>query len=420
MGPIALFDKSFLQSLHIDESVWFDHYFYSNICPLFFVETLADLQKPNLPEDRSPEGDVSTIAKKAPQTSGAPCEHHRELFIQNLLGHSIPMTGQIPMAGAQTVRVKGKQETRFDASPEAQAFIRWQNGEFNLIERQYAAGWRKMLTELDLDAAAKSMNILGITPKTCKSPEKAFEIAKSVVHSNEKPFEIMTLCFNFLQVPREYTEPILKRWSIDNYRPLPRYAPYAAYVLIVELFFQIALGAKLISTGRPSNRADIAYLFYLPFCQIFLSTDKLHRKCAPLFLRDDQDFVWGDDLKRELRRIDNHFSNLPAEELEKGIMSFAGTPCGENDDLIIKLWDRHTPGWRRAQSNIKMSDKAQAELVERMRQIKTAPTLESSEIDWEAKDEGNVSIQRNVQKKKGKWYQLPKNLKTDTSQDDSE
>ena len=31
MGPIALFDKSFLQALNIDESVWLDHYFMRNI-----------------------------------------------------------------------------------------------------------------------------------------------------------------------------------------------------------------------------------------------------------------------------------------------------------------------------------------------------------------------------------------------------
>jgi len=45
MGPIVLFDKSFLQSLNIDEAVWFDHFFISNIPPIFFTETLADLKK---------------------------------------------------------------------------------------------------------------------------------------------------------------------------------------------------------------------------------------------------------------------------------------------------------------------------------------------------------------------------------------
>jgi hypothetical protein len=57
MGPTVIFDKSFLQSLSVDESVWFDHFFYANICPLFYVETLADLEKA-VREDRTPEQEV--------------------------------------------------------------------------------------------------------------------------------------------------------------------------------------------------------------------------------------------------------------------------------------------------------------------------------------------------------------------------
>lgn len=45
MGPTVLFDKSFLQSLSIDESVLFDHFFIPIVCPMFYVETLADLKK---------------------------------------------------------------------------------------------------------------------------------------------------------------------------------------------------------------------------------------------------------------------------------------------------------------------------------------------------------------------------------------
>jgi hypothetical protein len=45
---------------------------------------------------------------------------------------------------------------------------------------------------------------------------------------------------------------------------------------------------------------DAHYLFYLPFCHVFASFDRLHRLLAPLFLRPDQRFLSGDDLKREL------------------------------------------------------------------------------------------------------------------------
>lgn len=66
MGPITLFDKSFLQSLSVDESVWFDHFFTTNICPLFYVETLADLHKEVRP-GRTPEQEVGIIADKFPE-----------------------------------------------------------------------------------------------------------------------------------------------------------------------------------------------------------------------------------------------------------------------------------------------------------------------------------------------------------------
>jgi hypothetical protein len=70
MGLIALFDKSFLQSLSVDESVWFDHFFIPNICPLFYVETLADLEK-SVREGRTPEREVGRIAEKTPVMRGA-------------------------------------------------------------------------------------------------------------------------------------------------------------------------------------------------------------------------------------------------------------------------------------------------------------------------------------------------------------
>ena len=126
MGPIALFDKSFIQSLSLDESTWFDHFFYPTICPLFYVETLADLTKNNNSSGRSGEDEVRIIASKTPALSGGPCAHHGELCISNLLGHRIPMTGQIPVAGGRRVKADdGRRGVIFDPSSEVQAFSRW-------------------------------------------------------------------------------------------------------------------------------------------------------------------------------------------------------------------------------------------------------------------------------------------------------
>jgi len=411
MGPIALFDKSFLQSLSLDESIWFDHFFYPTICPLFYVETLADLSKASKSSGRGGEEEVRIIADKTPTLSGGPCVHHRELSLANLMGHHIPMNGQIPVAGGRRVKAAdGRRGVVFDASPEAQAFSRWQNAEFRDVERRFAAGWRHMLTTLDLPAVAERMRKLGINPQECKSVEMAHAIASALVHKRDSPFDQMALLFAFVGIPPEQQRPILERWAIDQFRPLAEYAPYAAHVLVVELFFQIALGANLISADRPSNRIDIAYLCYLPFSMIFVSSDKLHRRCAPVFLRKDQGFVWGPDLKAELGRVNRDFSTLPTEVLEQGLMKVAKAPTGDPSDLLVALWDRYTPGWRkRKEVPPPMPEEKQNELVQHLRGLSDAPADDSSPVDGDAELDG-LSIQRMVPKKKGNWWLLPKDL----------
>ena len=142
MGPITLFDKSFLQSLSADEAVWFDHFFTAVVCPIFYVETLADLAKE--PSKRGPpEVIVKDIAGKFPEWGGSPVGFHTDLCINSLLGYEIPMDGRIPRPGGRPV----KSGTVFEPTPEDEAFQRWHAGQFHEIERLIAADWRKALAE---------------------------------------------------------------------------------------------------------------------------------------------------------------------------------------------------------------------------------------------------------------------------------
>jgi hypothetical protein len=40
MGPIAVFDKSFLQMLNLDEAAMFDALYSAVICPIFYTDLL--------------------------------------------------------------------------------------------------------------------------------------------------------------------------------------------------------------------------------------------------------------------------------------------------------------------------------------------------------------------------------------------
>lgn len=414
MGPITLFDKSFIQSLSLDESVWFDHFYYSVICPFFYVETLADLSK-KMPEGRSAEKEVSKIADKFPEMTGNPCMHHIEMCLANLLGNPISMDGRIIMRGGVPVKSGERQGIVYRDFPETQALDRWHRGDFLEVEEKYAKAWRLAISSLDLEQTTSLINKFQADPKKCKSLEEAYRLAHGIVSSN-KPYDQMALAVLFLQIPDEHIRTILKTWQLRGLPPIETFAPYASFVIKIELFFQIAVAAGLISAARPSNRIDIAYLFYLPFCMAFVSSDKLHRRCAPHFLRADQEFVWGLDLKEDLKKLNERYSRLPEEIKEKGVMCFASTPPQDEEFLTSSLWDRHTnPNWRERdeiQTELPASNK---KLVKELKSFSNAKQLDPNEVDFDLENVEAMSVQRMIRKKKGNWFQISKDMKEDES-----
>jgi hypothetical protein len=74
--------------------------------------------------------------------------------------------------------------------------------------------------------------------------------------------------------------------------------PYAAYCLRTALIFHFGLAFNLVST-RATNRLDLEYFYYAPFCHVFSSKDRFHRKMASVIVQD-QMFVSGDGLKADL------------------------------------------------------------------------------------------------------------------------
>ena len=92
----------------------------------------------------------------------------------------------------------------------------------------------------------------------------------------------------------------------------------------------------------------------------------------------------------------------------------ARTPLGQAGDLLIDIWDRHTPGWRRRNEiETPMAPDAQKKLVDQLRQVTDAPTDDAPlGVDFDAGLD-QLAIQRMVPKRKGNWWLLPKDLKVD-------
>jgi hypothetical protein len=145
MGPIVLFDKSFIEMLNLDEATMFDSLYSSVICPIFYTEVLADLSKES-PGQRTVERIVADVARKTPILHSAPNVSHSALCMSELIGQPVEMRGVPAIAGGKAVRQSdGKVGVIYEQSPEAKAFDRWQRGRFYELEREFASHWREQL-----------------------------------------------------------------------------------------------------------------------------------------------------------------------------------------------------------------------------------------------------------------------------------
>lgn len=215
-----------------------------------------------------------------------------------------------------------------------------------------------------------------------------------------------------LGVPIEHAREVMPRWIAAGKPPLQKFSPYFKYLYSIELFYYLAISADLISRVRPAekadNKVDIAYLYYLPFCMVFVSNDNLHERVVPLFLREDQTFVNGQELKADLRKIDEHFAAFPDDEKAKGMFSLAPDPPADDSFLVTQLWNKHLPGWqKRREEHEKLGPedaKAVVELINRISE-EGRPVSEAQAASIE--DMNYAHVERQILRKKGKWVRVP-------------
>ena len=97
------------------------------------------------------------------------------------------------------------------------------------------------------------------------NPSEAKSLAERFILGERNRFDALRSALEILGVPKQLWKEIIGRWKSAGGPPLYEFAPYAAHVFKVDMFFVIALAAGLIpKPTRPSNRVDIAYLYYLP------------------------------------------------------------------------------------------------------------------------------------------------------------
>jgi hypothetical protein len=344
MGPSVILDKSALEALSVDESVWLEALLDANVVPVFYVEVLGDLEKQGR-QGQPPKAVVGRLAEKTP-SNAYPNVHHRQLLVAELAGARIDMTGRPVISGGEVRRAAdGKVGFHVDEFPEQTALRRWQRHDFEAVERVVAKQWRDELATQNLDAMVELVKVILPADRKISDLQQLKALIDGFCERGGRT--VISLAAAVLGLSDKDTRALRERWEKDLKRSITRLAPYTAHVFKVDLLFYLGIARGFISRDRASNLADMAYLYYLPFAAAFASGDGLHRRTVPLFLSHNQSFIDARALKTALQELNAHYDALPEEVKQLGVLAFASYPPPSLDNAVTRLWDGHMrPDWR--------------------------------------------------------------------------
>jgi ribosomal protein S6 len=296
----------------------------------------------------------------------------------------------------------------FQPSEEEEAVQRWARHDFLGLDRQIAKRWRKMIEQIDLQAMSRTVcSAIGPWRKPV-SLHDARAMTDTII-DNLEPEWLLRFGLELLGVS-EATEHALNDWRSNRKKPLRTYRPYFIHMLSINIFFGLVLQTQLLSKVKASHQIDLAYLYYLPFCAVFSSRDNFHVQIAPLFMQPAQQFVHGDDLKADLKRLDELYLQLPAETRERALYTFAQFPPDDSSYLITRLWDTYLPDWRKDLKNVvnvpqEVKD-ALKELVEKYQQATAtqgSATVTTDNLAF-------AQLSRQIKPRKGDYFRIAKDV----------
>jgi len=417
-GPVLIFDKSTLESLSLDEAILLDNFYMSNITPLFYVECLADLERKMVRMKSTPEQLVGSLAERTPDSQASANVYHLRILQAELSGKFDMDTVLLRpfVSGGNLVQLGNSKGMIFQSSEEEQAVHRWARHEFLDLERQIAKGWRRMISQIDLNAVPEQMRRVFGPWRKPTSLQDARSMTNTII-DNIEPELLLRFGLIILGVP-EATDYVVKDWIANRRKPLREYRPYFIHMLSINIFFGLVLPTQLLRNVKQSHHIDLAYLYYLPFCAVFSSRDNFHVQVSPLFMHAAQQFVHGDDLKADLKRLNDLYLGLPQEVRDRGLYEFAPAPPDDSTYLTTRLWDAYLPKWRADSKKVDLSPDLQKALMELIHkyQEKSVPVVGSADVRTDELD--FVQVSKKIKPAKGSYLRFSRDVILKTYEDE--
>ncbi len=361
MGPQLLLDKSVLHSLSHAEVYSAHQYFMLVYAPVLFIEILGDLHKYSEDIDHSKKT-VADYSRKIHPIDSCFTAHYRILLVSNLLGNQVVMDGRPIRIDGRAIRdSSGHEGVFFEEEPEREALRRWSKGQFYEAEQVLSGRWRGSTRSINLESWLSTKSNV---PKA-ETLDQALKLSQSIATNPESQFENLRFILAQAAVSREWSNRVYHYWLSQHMPRLCDYAPYASYCLAVFLLFYVALANRLIG-HRPTNRVDLEYLLYLPFCKVFSSGDKVHTSLAPLLLTPEQDYIEKANLKAELKKLVDFWSSKSDKERSMFHKSLGPYPPDWSDSFVNQVWTKHMEP-RANYRDIELTPEAKQRIMEQLR-----------------------------------------------------
>jgi hypothetical protein len=370
MGPSLILDKSAVEAMSRDDVRVQQEYFYTVITPILVSEICADIQK--LRDGKCDESKVRSLAKKANPLDSVVTGDWRILCKAELLGRGRVEIGRqhsrraVVLGGHFVPIGDGKKASWLEPQPEAMALLRWSGGTCTSNDETYATRWRETTKKIDLISLRRRF---GIGQHRVETTEAL--TSRVAQYLRDPSLQTFLLALLLEETGADWGESMLikQRWGGKAALEWQNRCPYARLCLRTLITFYWALGSNIVGT-KATNRLDIEYLLYLPFCSVFVSGDEgTHGRLAPLLLESDQRFVRVADFRAGLSSQAEFRASAGLAHGEPQAMEF---PDGS---LILDLW-RSTwncePRSRAKDRKASMPDQEDPklrEVIEKMRNV---------------------------------------------------
>ncbi len=360
MGPTIILDKSTLQGLTgNDEVVLLRQYFIVNIVPVLLREIGADLRKKKV--RTSPEKEIRDLSRKLSQLDSIVCPELIQMVQIELLGDEVvPLNGQVPLFGefstdeaGNTILVARQLKVEDDV-------LRWQLQRYKDEDYADADAWRLSTDEKSLERLRNENKDLILQLKEYDDLPKLLAYVDRMLAAPEAASLLMEVFQTLSQLNALEFAKVVERWERAGKPPLAQFVPYSFYCIRVTLFHHMGLLRGFFTT-RAKDLYDLQYVYYLPFCHVFSSSDNFLRAIVPTLMRKDQVFVVGSDLKADLNRAVTCLRSEGKAEVQ--------TSHPPSDSLVHRIWEQLKWGASEAQTEPLLSAKNQDIPVARKRRV---------------------------------------------------